>query len=122
MKLEFPDRREDVLAALECLAGEPPHLSGTDVDPRWPDVRNAIHWLIDDTWWDTTDPSESIGGTLCDEREAAAVSRVVEAVLAVARRRQPDDVDSLWFGDTSWPLVRTSAGEALDVLRTGDRT
>lgn len=59
--LEWPDRREDVLAGLECLAAEPPRLSGSDADPRWPDVTNAIHWLVDDTWWDTTDPSESIG-------------------------------------------------------------
>ncbi|MBO3100623.1 SCO4402 family protein [Cellulomonas fengjieae] len=122
MKLEFPDWRDDVLAALECLAAKPPRLSGSDVDPRWPDVTNAIHWLIDDTWWDTTDPSESIGRILHDEREASAVRRAVEAVLAVAGRLQPEDVDRLWFGDASWPLVRTRAGEALDVLRTADRT
>lgn len=122
MTLEWPDRRADVLAGLECLAAEPPRLSGSDADPRWPDVTNAIHWLIDDTWWDTTDPRESIGRILYDEREAAAVRRVVEAVLAVAGRLQPEDVDRLWFGDASWPLVRTRAGEALYVLRTVGRT
>ena len=85
LPLEQSDR-EDVLAALECLAAEPPRLSGTDVDPRRPDVTNAFQWLIDDTWWDAKQPSESIGRILYDEREASAVGRVVEAVLAVAGR------------------------------------
>jgi hypothetical protein len=122
MKLERPDRREDVLNALECLAADPPRLSGSEVDPRWPNVTDAIHWLIDDTSWDGTDPSESIGWTLHDEREASAVRHVVEAVLAVARRRRPQDVDRLWFDDAGWPLVCNEAGKALDVLRTADGT
>lgn len=122
VKLAWHDRREDVLTALECLAAEPPGLSGSERDPRWPDVTNAIHWIIDDTSWDRSDPSASIGWTLHNEGEASAMRRVVESVLAVAGRLRPEDADRLWFDDAHWSGVRSAADEALDVLRSTDRT
>lgn len=74
--VEWPDQRGDVLAALELLASEPPLLEGDEPDPRWPDLTNAIHWPVDDTVSDIHDPIRSIGTTLRDEREAAAMRRV----------------------------------------------
>ena len=77
MDVEWPDRRADVLAALDCLASAPPELSGDEADPRWADLTNAVHWLVDDTWWDQRDPRADIGLILANESEADATRAVV---------------------------------------------
>lgn len=56
MDIEWPDLRQDVLNALDVLAAEPPILDENGHDPRWPDLKNAVHWLVDDTFWDTATP------------------------------------------------------------------
>lgn len=83
VNIEWPDRREDVLKALDVLASIPPALGASGSDPRWPDMTNAVHWLVDDTGWDHGDSVEqSIGTILRDKREAVVVQRAVAAVMA----------------------------------------
>lgn len=108
----------DVLTALDTLAAEPPDLVNGQ-DPRWPSLSDAVHWLVDDTWWDHHDPVESVGTLLRSEQEARAVRRVVKAIVAVSERQGPTAPDGEWFGDEAWASVRSAAQEAAAVLREG---
>lgn len=116
MTVRCPDRRLDVLNALDTLAADPPEMVD-GADPRWPSVTDAVHWLVDDTWWDHDDPIESVGTLLRSEEEAAAVRRVVAAIVAVADRQRPTAPDAAWFGDEAWSQVRQAAREAAAALR-----
>lgn len=93
-----------------------PVLSDSGWDMRRPDLTNAIHWLVDDTWWDTHDPSKWIGLTLRDTNEADGIRRVVATVLDVADRVGGGSPDAEWFADALWPLVRSQAAEGLELL------
>lgn len=115
--VEWPDRREDVLNALDTLAAEPPTLSGDELDPRWLDLTNAVHWLVDDTFWDQQDPRESIGTLLRSDTEAVAVEAVVGAIVAVSERQTPGSPDADWFADPDWARVRTLAAQAAATFR-----
>jgi hypothetical protein len=103
--------------ARETLAAPPPSLADDGSDSRWPDVTNAVHWLVDDTWWDAQDPGTSIGTILRNEREAAAIRPVVAALVGVSERQGATATDAQWFGDIGWSELRRLAGEALEVLR-----
>ena len=118
MTVEWPDRRQDVLAALDVLAAEPPTLDEHGNDPRWPDLTNAVHWLVDDTFWDMTSPAESIGTMLRDAREVVPIQRVVDAVVTVSERQGPTSGDAAWFADEAWNEVRSAASEAAAAMRT----
>lgn len=116
MNVAWPGRREDVLDALRLLAAEPPELDGTGRDARWPNLTDAVHWLVDDTAWDFHDPRESIGTILRNDREVDAVGAVVTAVCAVSDRQGPTAPDASWYGDRDWPDVRRLAADALASL------
>jgi hypothetical protein len=124
VEVQWADRRRDVLAALDLLASEPSTLSlaGLDGDPRYRDLANAVHWLVDDTWWDHDDASKSVGTILLSDREAEAVKPVVAAVVEVSDRQGSTAPDSKWFADPKWNTVRTTARSAADLLRHGDAT
>ena len=115
--VEWPDRRRDALEALELLESEPPLLPSNGSDPRWPDLANAVHWLVDDTVWDQIDPTESIGEILRTGTEATAIRVVVSAVIDVAKRQGPAAPDSSWFGDPGWQRVRELARVAIEAMR-----
>ena len=110
MGVEWPDRREDVLNALDILASPNP-------SAEWPTLTEAVHWLVDDTFWDVRDPKEDIGALLVDEHEAAAVRSVVSAVGAVAERQGPTASDQAWLDDFSWPIVRKLAARTATAMR-----
>ncbi|WP_215812516.1 hypothetical protein [Pimelobacter sp. 30-1] len=110
MGVEWPDRREDVLNALDILAGPNP-------SAEWPTLTEAVHWLVDDTFWDVRDPKEDIGALLVDEHEAAAVRSVVRAVVAVSERQEPTSSDQAWLDDSSWPIVRKLAARTVTAMR-----
>jgi hypothetical protein len=50
------DRRLDIIAALNVLAAPDPAVPG-----REPSLTEAIHWLVDETWWDKHDPVRDVG-------------------------------------------------------------
>lgn len=110
MGVEWPDRREDVLNALDILAS-------SDPSAEWPTLTEAVHWLVDDTFWDVRDPKEDIGALLVDEQEAAAIRSVVSAVMAVSERQGPTASDQAWLDDSGWPMVRNLAARAATALR-----
>jgi hypothetical protein len=114
--VEWPDWREDVLIGLETLAAKPPQLEKRERDPRWPDLTNAVHWVVDDTFWDFRDPADHIGTVLVDEEEAAALRLVVAAVVAVSERQVNND-DRSWFSDEDWSRVQALAAHAAALMR-----
>jgi len=115
--IEWPDRRADVINALDVLAADPPVLDPGAHDPRTPGLEDAVHWLVDDTFWDLRDPAESIGTFLSDEAEAVAIRRVVKAVVAVSVRQGPTADDAKWFSDEAWGEVRAAARCAITEMR-----
>ena len=90
MGVEWPDRRKDVLNALDILASPNP-------SAEWPTLTEAVHWLVDDTFWDMRDPGEDVGALLIDEHEAAAVRSVVSAVAAASKRQGPTAPEQAWL-------------------------
>lgn len=116
MDVAYPGRRKDVLHALELLAADIPELDETGNDTSWPNLTAAVHWLVDDTWWDLHDPAGSIGTILHDDAEAGAIRAVVAAVVTVSERQGPAAADARWYGDRSWPEVRRLAAAALACL------
>jgi hypothetical protein len=119
VEVEWPDRRTDVLNALELMSAGPPLLASDDSDNRWPNLTNAVHWLVDDTTWDINDPSESVGLILLNEHEADAVRETVSAVVEVGERQGSEASDGAWFGDPEWGRVRSLARSSADLLRAG---
>ena len=117
MPVEWPDRRMDVLNGLDILASTPPGLDQHGSDDRWPDVRNAVHWVVDDTWWDQQDPEESIGTLLESVEEAEAVAAVVREIVSVSDHHGAQASDQVWSDDEAWPRVRAAAQHAADVMR-----
>ena len=112
----WPERREDVIAALRVLAVAQPALDGASRDTRFPDLTNAVHWLVDDTPWDLVDPVTSVGTILRNGDEADAIRAVVAAVVAVSDCQGTAASDAAWFADSSWCEVRRLAAEALTCL------
>lgn len=115
MGVEWQDRRQDVLNALDILSTMPGVLQ--DGSARWPTMTDAVHWLVDDTFWDIRDPAEDIGALLVDEHEADAIRGVVGAVASVAERQGPTAPDQAWFDDPGWPALRKLARRAGVAMR-----
>ncbi|WP_199725726.1 hypothetical protein [Nocardiopsis sp. Huas11] len=116
MEITWPERRQDVLNALDVLAAEV-HRAESDRNQTTPTLTDAVHWLIDDTFWDVRDPAEDIGALLLDEHEANAIRSVVASVEVIARRQGTTASDALWFDDPEWPLVTSRAARAASELR-----
>lgn len=116
MEVEWPWRHQALVEAAELLAAEPPRLVGDQGDPRVPDLTWAVHELVDDTWWDHRDPSESIGLILRGEHEAASVRELVALVVQVSDRQGADAADGRWFSDPLWPEVMSAATRMLTTL------
>ena len=115
-EVQWTGRRLDVIDALEALA----KLPTADPAPR-PDLHDAVHWLVDDTWWDHHPPAEEIGFILTDQREAIAIEVVIAPLLAVLDELIPgasgnpiSDADC--FDHRDWPKVRSAADRAYRLL------
>jgi len=117
--VQWPDKRGDVLNGLDLLAAERV-LDDRGQDPRWPNLTNAIHWVVDDTWWDHSDPSESVGTILVDLAEAQAVAAVVALVVDVSQRHAAEATDAAWYSDVAWAQVRQAASDAAAMLQRND--
>jgi hypothetical protein len=124
VEIEWPDRRADVLEALGVLASDPATLLTRSPDGLlpYPSLTDAVHWLVDDTWWDHRDPSESVGTILENLQEANAVSSVVKAIVRISGRQGAKASDAEWLGDREWSAVRESAKVAAELLRQRDDT
>ncbi|MFS8104643.1 hypothetical protein LFM09_46830 [Lentzea alba] len=110
-ELEAPDRRGDIIDALDVLMTITP-----ETVERWPGLTEAVHWLVDDTFWDQRDAAESIGWTLRDEQEVTAIKAVLAPLLAVLDELGPVEPDPAYLRHPSWPDVRTTAANAHRLL------
>jgi len=110
-EMEWLGWRMDVIDALEALA----RLPTADPSPR-PDLTNAVHWLVDDTWWDLRPPAEHIGFILQDQQEATAIEATIKPVIAVLDELGPGCSDAACFDHRDWPKVRAAAGTAFRLL------
>jgi hypothetical protein len=115
-EVQWIGRRLDVIDALEALATLPT----ADPAPR-PDLHDAVHWLVDDTWWDQHPPAEEIGFILRDQREAIAIEEAIMPLLAVLDELKPgasdnEISDAACFDHRDCPKVRSAAGRAYRLL------
>jgi hypothetical protein len=98
-----------VLAA----AGEPPATA--------PDLTDAIHWVVDDTWWDVRSPEASIPSVLRNTDEALLVADAVQKLLVVLDALGPVAPDRDYTRHDGWPAVRSSCQRAYDALEANDQ-
>ncbi|XVU21315.1 hypothetical protein ACQPZJ_29080 [Actinoplanes sp. CA-054009] len=99
----WPDRRADVITALCVLA-----VLRADGAEAWPGLTEAVHWLVDDTFWDQHDPRSDIGTILLGTEEAAACRLLLDI---------PPSVMTAGSGSRPWvrrgmPGFRLSNGAA----------
>jgi len=107
VELKSPGMRGDIIVALDVLVTRTP-----ETIKQWPGLTEAVHWLVDDTFWDMQDVTGSIGWMLLDEREVAAIKAVLVPLLAVLDELGPHEPDPEYLRHLRWPDVRTAAGNA----------
>jgi hypothetical protein len=117
--VEWANRRVDVIEGLRHLAAEPV-VDADGNDPRWPDLRNAIHWVVDDTFWDQHHPREDIGLLVEDEEEAQLAHELVAALDRMEEMRPGPRSDQAWFEDPAWPDVRRCAEALLSTMERSE--
>jgi hypothetical protein len=106
-ELGAPGLRAGLVEALDALMMLTPQTVG-----RWPGLTEAVHWLVDDTWWDQRDVAESIGWMVRDEQEVAVIRAVLDPLLAVLDDLGPLEPDSEYLRHRRWPDVRDAAANA----------
>lgn len=111
MTVEWPDRRLDIIAALNVLAAPDPA-----APRRYPNLTDAIHWLIDDTWWDKHDPARDIGKLLIDTAEAQAIHNVLEPLKEILHDLGPVAPDKEYVQHDRWNQVAAAASICLRKL------
>jgi hypothetical protein len=123
VEIEWPNRRADVLEALDVLASDPATLLTRSPDGLlpYPSLTDAVNWLVDDTGWDHHDPSESVGTILRNSEEADVIASVVKAIVGISGRQGGMASDAVWLADSEWQVVRESARVATELLRQGDQ-
>ncbi|MGW6443862.1 SCO4402 family protein [Lentzea sp. NPDC055074] len=110
-ELRSPGIRADIVAALDVLVTVTP-----ETVERWPGLTEAVHWLVDDTFWDEGDVAESIGWTLRDMREVVAIRALLVPLLVVLDELGPHEPDPAYLRHPRWPDVRVAAGDARRLL------
>jgi hypothetical protein len=100
--------RRDVIDALRTLA-----TLEADEAERDPEFTDAVHALVDDTWWEHQDPGRFIGLVLVDEAEARGARDVVAALVTVLDEVGPTAAYDSYLGHPGWPRVTTTAAALL---------
>lgn len=117
MTVSWAYRRAGVMAGLEVLAVASLD-AAVETDRAWPSLTDAVHWVVDDTFWDIADPRAAVGEILVNEEEAEALAAVVSEVCGVSERQGASATDREWLKDDAWPRVRALAGLALAMSRS----
>ncbi|EWC63357.1 hypothetical protein UO65_1355 [Actinokineospora spheciospongiae] len=115
----FLDMRADTEAGLEVLGTVSPENTGG----RQGSVRNAIARVVEDNHYNESDPSESIGVKLHDEREATAMRTLVALVLRVSVDVETQDRvrdEHEYLTHPLWPEVAAAARATLRLMRMND--
>ncbi|MEU6073881.1 hypothetical protein [Micromonospora sp. NPDC047074] len=61
-------------------------------------LTEAVHWLIDDTFWDQRHPRHDIGTILASTSEADAIAATLEPLIAILDELGPTAPASTWSG------------------------
>ncbi len=111
--IAWPDRRADIINALSILATLRPH------EPTsWPRLTEAVHWLIDDTFWDQRHPRDDIGTILASTSEANAINATLEPLTAILDELGSTAPDDDYLTHPRWHEV-THAATNTHHLMTG---
>jgi hypothetical protein len=105
--------RPDVIAALEVLTDRRTHDRWLHGEQTWPDLRNAIHWLIDDTWWDQHPALDDVGPVLRSTDEALAIQHAVDLLCALIDDIEPTDHDATYVTHPTWATCVDACERAL---------
>ncbi|MGW9193042.1 SCO4402 family protein [Micromonospora chersina] len=115
MTIAWPDRRADIITALAVLATLRPH-----APTPWPGLTEAVHWLIDDTFWDQHSPARDIGTILGSVKEADAITATLEPLSAILHELGPTAADDDYLTHPRWHEVTRAAADAHQLM-TGQR-
>jgi len=105
--IAWPDRRADIINALSVLATLRPHRTTS-----WPGLTEAVHWLVDDTFWDQHHPRNEIGTVLADADEATAITATLEPLSAILDELGPTAADDDYLTHPRWHEVTHAAADA----------
>lgn len=114
--VEWPGRREEIAMALEVLSTISPATT-----ERYPRLKDAVHWLVDNTWWDDFDPANDIGKILRDKTEVSMIKAVVIPLLTVLDDLGPVRPDAEYLARPLWAVVAANAKTA-HRLMTSDQS
>lgn len=115
-EVEWPDWRSDVIEALRALADEELHVVWRNREPSTPSLTDAVHWLIDDSWFDTKSATSMVGRLFADEREAAGVDAAVSTLLVILDEVGPVQPDRAYLDHPNWQDVVSTSRAALAIL------
>ncbi|MGW5261781.1 SCO4402 family protein [Microbispora sp. NPDC004025] len=115
-RVQWPERRADVLNALQALGDRDYQEQHWRAGHGWPDLTAAVHWLIDDTSIDQAGARSLIPQLFQNEREADRVQLVVDALLRVLDDLGPIAPDDAYLDHPAWVSVLHAADAALQVL------
>ncbi|WP_182907205.1 SCO4402 family protein [Microbispora sp. H13382] len=115
-RVQWPERRGDVLNALQALADREYQEQHWRSGHGWPDLTAAVHWLIDDTFIDQAGARSLIPQLFRDEQEADHVQLVVNALLRVLDDLGPTAPDHAYLDHPAWITVLHAADAALQGL------
>jgi hypothetical protein len=109
MSIAWQGQRTDVIDALRTLSTLKP--AETDRDPEF---TQAVHALVDDTWWEHQDPSGYVGLVLVDQAEADAARAAVAALVTVLDALGPEAEYDEYLSHPGWPQVTTTSAALLE--------
>ncbi|MEW2331817.1 hypothetical protein AB0880_28940 [Micromonospora chersina] len=109
--IAWPDRRTDIINALSILAALHSHETTS-----WPGLTEAVHWLIDDTFWDRHHPCNDIGTILASTDEADAITATLEPLSAILDELGPTAADDDYLTHPRWHEVTHAAADAHQLM------
>ncbi|MEU1687864.1 hypothetical protein [Micromonospora sp. NPDC005707] len=109
--IAWPGRRADIIDALAVLATlRPP------APTSWPGLTDAVHWLIDDTFWDQRQPGSDIGTILGSAEEADAITATLHPLTAILDELGPTAADDEYLTHPRWHEVIHTATHAHQLM------
>lgn len=115
-EVKYPGRRGDIIAGLELLST----LTMDSVAHRPGALTDAVQWVVDDTFWDMHDPSDSIGWKLRDEQEATAIKTLLDPLMHILEHLGPVEPDIAYVSHRRWPEVVATANAARLLMTAND--
>lgn len=109
LSIAWPGQRRDVIAALRTLSTLAPGEAERD-----PEFTEAVHALVEDTWWEHQDPHGYVGLVLVDGAEADDARLAVAALVAVLDALGPEAEYDDYLADPGWARVVATSSALLE--------